>query len=334
MRNLFVRRLSKRERDFVYELIDDKKHGYRGLIIALSYEGYPVDMISRKVNMHPVNVRKWIRKFNKLGIEGITPKKVGRKPKLDKKTEDRVVTTALTRPEELGLYFSTWSLRKLQTYLKSKRIADVSHAQLRKVLMARGLRFRRSRSKLVSPDPEYEAKRRRIQRLLRKPNCRVFFEDEKRVVAKEYGGYEWCLKAKTVGLNQRIRGKEVLFLAYDPHGREIVREYMPSMHKQRFAKFLECLLHRTDEDIYLILDNHPTHKSEDAKRVFKEGRIKPVWLPKHAPELNDVDKIVFSLIQREVLQNRNFASLDEVKSSIDRWLKEFSSREITSCLQN
>ncbi|MFN4133219.1 MAG: IS630 family transposase [Candidatus Hadarchaeales archaeon] len=177
-------------------------------------------------------------------------------------------------------------------------------------------------------------RRRRIQRLLRKPNCRVFFEDEKRVVAKEYGGYEWCLKARTIGLNQRIKGKEVLFVAYDPHKREIVREYMPSMHKRYFTEFLETLSRRAHEDIYLILDNHPTHKSEDAKQVFGRGKIKPVWLPKHAPELNDVDKIVFSLLQREVLQNRNFASLNEVKSSIDRWMKEFSSREIISCLQN
>lgn len=334
MRELFVRGLSKKERDYVYDLVEDKKHGYRGLIIALSYEGYPVDMISRKVNMHPVNVRKWIRKFNKFGVEGIAPKKVGRKPKLDKRIEDKIVAIALTEPEELGLYFSTWSLRKLQAYLKSRHIADVSHAQLRKILMARGLRFRRSRLKLISRDPEYEAKRRRIRRLLRKPNCRVIFEDERRLVAKEYGGYEWCLKTRIVELNQRIKGKEVLFVAYDPHNREIVRKYMPSMHKGCFIKFLKFLSRRTDEDVYLILDNHPTHRSKGAKEIFGKGKIKPVWLPKHAPELNDVDKIVFSLLQREVLQNRNFASLEEIETSVDRWIKRFNSHEIAPRLQN
>lgn len=334
MRELFVRNLSKRERDYVYELVEDKEHGYRGLIIALSYEGYPVDMISRKVNMHPVNVRKWIRKFNKSGIEGIAPKKVGRKPRLDKRTEDKIVAISLTEPEELGLYFSTWSLRKLQAYLKSKHVADVSHTQLRKILMGRGVRFRRSKLKLVSRDPEYEAKRRRIRRLLKRPNCRVMFEDEKRLVAKEYGGYEWCLKRRMVELNQRIRGKEVLFVAYDPHRREIWRKYMPTMHKGCFVKFLEFLSRKTDEDIYLILDSHPTHRSARAKEIFGKGKIKPVWLPKHAPELNDVDKIVFSLLQREVLQNRNFASLEEIESSVDRWIKRFNSHGTTPCLQN
>ncbi len=188
MRQLFVRRLTKRERDFVYRLIEDKRYRARGLVIALSYEGYPVDMIARKVNMHPVNVRKWIRRFNRSGVEGIAPQKVGRKPKLDKRTEDRIVAIALIDPEALGLRFSTWSLRKLSAYLRSRGIADLSHTQLRTILTSRGLRFRRSRAKLISRDPEYEAKKRRIQRLLRHPNCRVMFEDEKRLVAKEYGG--------------------------------------------------------------------------------------------------------------------------------------------------
>jgi transposase len=70
-------------------LINDKKYGYRALIIALSYEGYPVSIIWRMLNLHPVDVRKWIRRFNKLGIEGIAPKKPGRKPKLNKAVEDK-----------------------------------------------------------------------------------------------------------------------------------------------------------------------------------------------------------------------------------------------------
>jgi len=121
MKELFVRKLNKKERDFVYSLINDKKYGYRGLIIALSYEGYPVSMIWRKVNLHPVNVRKWIRKFNKFGIEGIAPKKPGRKKKLSKNIEDKIIEIALTKPNEIGLYFSTWSLRKLCFYLEKKK---------------------------------------------------------------------------------------------------------------------------------------------------------------------------------------------------------------------
>ena len=84
MVKLFVRRLTKKERDFIYKLIDDKQIGYGALIIALSYDGYSVSEIARRINLHPVNVRKWIRKFNQQGINSllIKPKK-GRPARID-----------------------------------------------------------------------------------------------------------------------------------------------------------------------------------------------------------------------------------------------------------
>jgi transposase len=61
--------------------------------------------------------------------------------------------------------------------------------------------------------------------------------------------------------------------------------------------------------------------------------LKPEWLPINSPELNDVDRI-FSLIQREVLNNRHFSSIEEVKSAIDKWMRKFNSNEIAISLQN
>lgn len=335
MRELYVRRLNKRERDFVYKLIDDERFGYRGLIIALSYEGHPVSMIWRKVGIHPDNVRKWIRKFNKFGISGIAPRKRGRKKQLDRATEDEILKIALTRPEDLGLYFSTWSLRKLRAYLVKKRVVDdISHTQLMRVLKSRGLKFRRSKQQLISEDPEYWAKKARIRRLLKRPNCRVLFEDEMRIVAKRYPGYEWCFQRSVVKKNQRIKGKEVMFTALDPHAHRLYRKYLPNLSKENFCKFLESLHQKFVEDVYIILDNHPTHYSKKARGIFEDGKkLKLVWLPTHSPELNAVD-VVFSLIQREVLNNRYFESIEEVEAAIDRWIRRFNANKIAIMLQH
>jgi len=45
-------------------------------------------------------------------------------------------------------------------------------------------------------------------------------------------------------------------------------------------------------------------------------------------------KIIFNLIQREVLNNRAFNSLKEVEAAIDKWIKEFNSNKIVISLQN
>jgi hypothetical protein len=50
--------------------------------------------------------------------------------------------------------------------------------------------LKKSKLKLISEDPKYEAKKLRIKHLLKKPNCVILFEDEKNIVAKEYPGYE------------------------------------------------------------------------------------------------------------------------------------------------
>lgn len=325
MKELYVRALTKRERDFVSRLIDDEKFGYRGLIIALSSEGYPVSMIWRKLGVHPVNVRKWIRRFNRFGIKGIAPRKRGRKKKLDDFTEDKIFEIALTSPSDLGLHFSTWSLRKLRAYLIRKRVVfDISHTQIMRVLKSRGLEFRKSKLRLVSEDPKYAAKKARIQRLLKRPNCKVLFEDEKVIVAKKYPGYEWCFQASVVKKNQKIKGKKVMFAALDPHEHKLYRMYLSNLSKENFHKFLKFLESKFNEDVYIILDNHPTHRSREAKQMFENGKLlKPEWLPTHAPELNAVDG-VFSLIQREALSNRHFASIEGVENAIDRWMRRFN----------
>ena len=47
-----------------------------------------------------------------------------------------------------------------------------------------------------------------------------------------------------------------------------------------------------------------------------------------------IDKIIFNLIQREVLNNRIFSSIKEVEAAIDKWIKKFNSNKIAISLQN
>jgi len=84
---------------------------------------------------------------------------------------------------------------------------------------------------------------------------------------------------------------------------------------------------------YLTTIN-PTHYSKKAKEIFEDGKkLKPVWLPTHSPELNAVD-VVFSLIQREVLNNRHFESIEGVEVAIDRWIRRFNANKIAIMLQH
>ena len=327
MRLLFARRLTRTERDALHDLIDDKEVGQKALIIALSHEGLEVREIARRLNMHPVNLRKWIRRFNEEGLKCLH-RKPGRKPKFNRSVERKILKLAITKPHKLGFPFSTWSLRKLEFYVKKKLGVDVSYVQIGKILAKHGLRFRKARRTFVSEDPEYEVKMARIRRLLRKPNCAVLFEDERVLVAKEYLGYEWCFKAREVQLNQRIKGKTYLYGFLDFHRKRFYARYFEKLRKKNFFSYLNRISRKTDDWVYVILDNSKIHpkpgREVDAERIPENVRL--VFLPKHSPKDNRVED-VFSLIQRDVLDNRKFSGILEVKAAVQKWIRNYNRRD-------
>lgn len=328
MRLLFARRLTRNERDAVYGLIDNKEVGYRALIIALSYEGHEVREIARRLNVHPVNVRKWIRRFNEEGLKCLHSK-AGRKQKFHSSVEKKLLRVAITRPYKLNLPFSSWSLRKLEFYANEKLGIDISYVQIGKILAKHGLRFRKARRKIISDDPEYEAKMARIRRLLRKPNSVVLFEDERVLVAKEYLGYEWCLKAREVKANQKIKGKVYLYGFLDAHNKLFYARYFEKLRKKKFFTCLRWISCKIDDRLYVILDSgtiHPDPEIDaDMKNVPKDVGL--VFLPKHSPKDNRVED-VFSLIQKEVLDNRKFSGTEEVKRAVQKWIRNYNRKAL------
>ena len=66
-------------------------------------------------------VRDVIHLFNAKGLAALDPRWAGGRPRLISDEDTQViVTAATTRPEELGLPFTHWSLRKLTAYLVSR----------------------------------------------------------------------------------------------------------------------------------------------------------------------------------------------------------------------
>lgn len=318
MEPVFVRKLRRNERDFLYELMQDKKIGYRAKIIILSYEGYTPSQIEKAINMHVKNVRKWLHRFNEYGIKGILERrKVGRKPRIDAKTVGKIVKIVETSPNKLGLPFSTWSLRKLETYLRKKGI-EISYGRIRQLLLKHKFRFLKTRQELISKDPEYEAKMRRIQRLLRKPNCVVLFEDEKRVPLKIYVGSKWSKRRKTVPLNQRVRKVLILFGVYSPHINYRYFDFYENLESKNFVKFMQKVVRKFKDRIYVILDNHRSHISKYTKEKLSK-RIVCVFLPYNTPKLNRIED-EFSLFRREVLSNRAIRSEKELLVAARKWI--------------
>ena len=151
MRDTFLRMLTDKEKNLLPVILEDKESGYRAKIILLKDEGYTVPEIRKIINHHDNNIRKWIHRFNKKGIDGITSKKHNHKQhKFTNDLEKQIVDIASANPRSFGLGFSTWSLRVMAGFLMHdlKMVDKISHAEIRNILLKHKIKYRKSKTVL------------------------------------------------------------------------------------------------------------------------------------------------------------------------------------------
>src|SRR5882724_4858330 len=142
---LFVRSLTPDEREGLkqYSKSSNKEEGIRACVILASAEGKTAVQISSTIGSHPSNIKKWIRKFNADGLEGISAKKRGPqggpRPKFTSSQIEGMLSLAGTEPAEAGYGFKEWTPQKLATAAMEQGIVDrISHVTVRQMLKRGG----------------------------------------------------------------------------------------------------------------------------------------------------------------------------------------------------
>lgn len=147
---LYTRKLRQHEKRVIEDHLcspEDDLPAHRLRIIMLSAAGKRVPEISEEVNLHPINVRKWIHRFNRFGLAGLFPRRSPGRPRLfSREQRDAIVGLATTEPRVLGLDFDAWSLQRLRSQLIERGVMhDVSAETIRQELLRSGLVFEERR---------------------------------------------------------------------------------------------------------------------------------------------------------------------------------------------
>ncbi len=115
----------------------------RARIVLLSARRQRVQDIGAAVGLHPINVRKWIHRFNRFGLDGLHPRPSPGRPRLyPGGVRQAIVRLATADPQALGLGFAAWSLRRLQAQLiRQGDVEEISAETIRQELLHAGLAF-------------------------------------------------------------------------------------------------------------------------------------------------------------------------------------------------
>jgi transposase len=143
----------------------------RARMIARSWDGLRTAAIAAELGCHPQTVRERLARFNTEGLDGLGDRPgPGRKPRLTEAERGAIVALVATEPpgrsarppdgtlataDEQGP--ARWTLDALAEAAGAGGIR-VRRSQVRRILEAAGARWRQTRSRAVSTDPEFGPK--------------------------------------------------------------------------------------------------------------------------------------------------------------------------------
>ncbi|MBC6470661.1 IS630 family transposase [Actinomadura alba] len=322
----------------------------RAQMVLLSAQGMSVSKIAEVTFTSSDRVRDVIHNFNADGFGSLYPKYSGGRPKTFTLAERREIKKiAKSKPAEHGLPFSTWSLAKLADFLVAEGVVDdISHEGLRILLREEGVTFQRVKTWKTSRDPDYEAKKARVEHLYAIADRQVIPDGgEPQVVfcLDEFGplnlqphpGRQWAERGgghkdpdreprpRRRATYTRPHGVRHLFAAYDLGTDKLYGHIKKTKNRSKFLEFCRYLrsLHPAEVRIAIICDNYSPHlTTKRCRRVAdwaEANNVEIAYTPTNSSWLNRIEA-QFTALRYFTLDGTDHPSHKEQSSMIRRYI--------------
>lgn len=166
----------------------------------------------------------------------------------------------------------------------------------------------------------------------------LLFADESEALTHPYLARAWAkrgadLRVEAPGQSARI----AMIGALDFVSRELIVETSRTKKSADVIAFLERLdgaygpkPGAMRKPTVIVLDNGPVHRSKAtlAALAAREHWLKPEWLAKYAPELNDIEHD-WKTLKGQHLAHKTFTDSDSLKASINEEIKALNANRKT-----
>ncbi len=325
----------------------DVKWYCRLKIIDLSGQGHSVPDLARLFDLSEATVRSYIHRFNRAGMGGLRPQYGQGRPPTLAWTQAQWQDVLAQSPAHLSLLASkahNWTQALLQQYLKAYHQLEISQPTIAKSLRRAGLRWRRAKLRVYSPDPLYVVKRQRVAYLQQMALDGTLTsaagahprsdEPPKRAYLAflDSTDLHWCpdlgAAYTLTGQQRRVDSPGLENPWYALFGSLIFPsgEGLYTIHeRKRSDELLAHLEHLLDLDSeafwFVVLDNASAHTTA-ALATFVQAhatRLELVYLPTYSPHLNLIERL-WRYMRGQLTRNQFFASLPALAQAAVDWL--------------
>ena len=278
--------------------------------------------VARLLFVDEGTIRNWINEWN-------TNKKLedkqrsGRPRKITKEIEKEMCDMVdENNPEKEGMHASTWDCRELRIWLMDKYGIQLTSERIRKILKKNGFNYRKINYKFTKAD---ETKREQFLEDFRDLHQNIegtlIFQDEMASKLHPNKGYIWTREKKPVIETECNHEKTYLIGGVSPDDGETYTVANKKFNSNVFIEFLALLLASIKGDIFLVLDNHPSHHSKVVQKFLENNpRINLIFLPEYSPDLNPKENF-WNYIRKKFLNNKVFVTVEDMAREVVNFIK-------------
>lgn len=278
--------------------------------------------VAARLNIDPVTVSKWRRRYLADGLDGLRDEPRSGTPRT---VDDARIAAVITRTlESLPADATHWSSRGMA------RASGLSVSTVQRIWRAFGLQPHREGTFKLSTDPDFVDKVRDVVGLYVTPPAHaiVLCVDEKSQI-QALDRSQPLLPMRPGQIARRTHdykrhGTTSLFAALDIATGHVIGKCYPRHRATEFRKFLDEIEANVpaDLDVHLVMDNYATHKTQIIRDwLAKRPRWHVHYTPTSASWINQVERFFALLTERQIKRGVH-RSLDALHSAIDNFINK------------
>lgn len=277
--------------------------------VQLVEAGESPEKIVKTLGFHRSAIYQWIAKYREGGKEALKARPItGRPPKLGGQQLQWIYQTIVgNNPLQLKFEFALWTREMVRDLIQRKFDLKLSVVSVGRLLKKLGFSPQKPLHRAYQQNPqlvlEWQARELpRIIRMAKAAKATLYYADESSVRSDYHSGTTWALKGKTpIVQSSGSRFKVNILSAISPRGQMRFMTYESNLTGEVFCDFLKRLIHGADQPIYLVVDNHPAHRSHKVRQFVesRQGMLKLFFLPAYSPQFNP-DELVWADLKKNI----------------------------------
>ena len=337
---LRLRELTKEEYTSIEQLLHARKVPAgklkRAQIVWLTNQGRRPPEIAERLQVSERMVRNRLHRFNEQGLQGLEEApRSGRPVTYQPEVVREIIQTALSKPQDLGEDYATWTLDRLVDYLHRVKGIRMKRSRISELFIQEGLSWRHEETWFGERvDPDFARKRGAIETVYTAPtegSVTVCLDQMGPVAVKSYPGKQLVSPQATESKPAERAKQEIdygrrekagyVFGALQPKTGEVLTATYTRRTLVNWIDFLQQVEEWIPQDggrIYAVLDNLSMHRAID---VVLFNLVYPRWefvfQPTYAAYLNLIEPW-WKTLKSLALKGRRFETWKEIEEAVQK----------------